>query len=116
MSRHAARARSGKDRTSLYQEVTDKIITATILDSESTTYSSDQAILFTACDALEHDALQKAISPTRQIDHWLASDFEGTIVFDEGDEHAACENSECRAHDNLNAIPLAVSAGDKAAA
>jgi hypothetical protein len=30
-------------------------------------YSSDQAILFTACDALEHDALQKAISPARQI-------------------------------------------------
>jgi antirestriction protein ArdC len=26
MSRHAARARSGKDRTSLYQEITDKII------------------------------------------------------------------------------------------
>jgi antirestriction protein ArdC len=26
MSTHAARARSGKDRTSLYQEITDKII------------------------------------------------------------------------------------------
>ena len=26
MSRHAARARSGKDRTSLYQEITDNII------------------------------------------------------------------------------------------
>ena len=26
MSRHAARARSGEDRTSLYQEITDKII------------------------------------------------------------------------------------------
>jgi len=115
MSRHAARARSGKDRTSLYQEVTDKIITATILDSESTTYSSDQAILFTACAALGHDALQKAISPTRQIDHWSASDFEGTIVFDEGDEHAADENFECRAHNNLNAIPPAASIGDKAA-
>ena len=89
---------------------------ARILGSESTTYRLDQAILFTACDALEHDALQKAISPTRQIDHWLASDFEGTIVFDEGDEHAAGENSECRAHDNLNAIPLAASTGDKAAA
>jgi hypothetical protein len=87
-----------------------------IFRSESTTRSPDQAILFTACDALEHDALQKAISPTRQIDHWLASDFEGTIVFDEVDEHAAGENSECRAHDNLNAIPLAASTGDKAAA
>ena len=87
-----------------------------IFRSESTTHPPDQAILFTACDALEHDALQKAISPTRQIDHWLASDFEGTIVFDEGDEHAAGENSECRAHDNLNAIPLAASTGDKAAA
>ena len=32
------------------------------------------------------------------------------------DEHTAGENSECRVHDNLNAIPLAVSAGDKAAA
>ena len=26
MSRHTARARSGQDRTSLYQEITDKII------------------------------------------------------------------------------------------
>jgi antirestriction protein ArdC len=86
-----------------------------IFRSESTTRSPDQVILFTACDALEHDALQKAISPTRKIDHWLASDFEGTIVFDEGDEHAAGENSEC-AHDNLNAISLAASTGDKAAA
>jgi hypothetical protein len=32
------------------------------------------------------------------------------------DKHAAGENSECRAHDNLNAIPLAASTGDKAAA
>jgi hypothetical protein len=32
------------------------------------------------------------------------------------DEHAAGENSECRAHDNLNAIPQAASIGDKAAA
>jgi hypothetical protein len=31
------------------------------------------------------------------------------------DEHAAGENSECRAN-NLNAIPLAASAGDKTAA
>jgi antirestriction protein ArdC len=35
-----------------------------IFRSESTTRSPDQAILFTACDALEHDALQKAIWPT----------------------------------------------------
>jgi hypothetical protein len=32
------------------------------------------------------------------------------------DEHAAGENSECRARDNLNAIPLAPSTGDKTAA
>src|SRR5262245_1911484 len=87
-----------------------------IFRSESTTHLPDQAILFTACDALEHDALQKAISPTRQIDHWLASDFEGTTMFDKGDEHAAAESSECRAHDNLNDIPLAASTGDNAAA
>ena len=74
---------------------------ARILGSESTTYRLDQAILFTACDALGHDVLQKAISLTRQIDHWLASDFDGTIMFDKGDEHSAAENSECRAHDNL---------------
>jgi hypothetical protein len=37
-------------------------------------------------------------------------------MFDEGDEHAAGENSKCRAHDNLNAIPLAASTGDNAAA
>jgi len=89
---------------------------ARILSSESTTHLPDQAILFTACDALGHDTLQKAISRARQIDHWLASDFDGTIMFDEGDEHAAGEDSECRAHDNLNAIPLAASTSDKAAA
>jgi hypothetical protein len=32
------------------------------------------------------------------------------------DEHAAGENSECRAHDNLNPIPLAASTGEKTAA
>jgi hypothetical protein len=32
------------------------------------------------------------------------------------DEHAAGENSECRAHDNLNTIPQAASIGDKTAA
>jgi hypothetical protein len=32
------------------------------------------------------------------------------------DKHAAGENSECRAHDNLNAILLAANTGDKAAA
>jgi hypothetical protein len=49
---------------------------------------------------------------------WLASDFAEAIMFDEGDavQHAAGEESECRAHDNLNAIPQAASVGDKAAA
>jgi hypothetical protein len=91
---------------------------ARILGSESTTYRLDQAILFTACDALGHDVLQKAISRTRQIDHWLASDFDRTAMFDKGDavQHAAREDSECRAHDDLNAIPQAGSTGDKAAA
>jgi hypothetical protein len=153
MSRSIARARAGRDRTSLYQEITDKIITeleagrvpwgtvaakapltvfntdqcedlvrqvriARILSSESTTYRLDQAILFIASDALGHDALQKAILRTRQIDHWLASDFDGTIMFGEADavQHAACENSECRAHENLNTIPQAASIGDKTAA
>jgi hypothetical protein len=48
----------------------------------------------------------------------LASDFAEAIMFDEGDavQHAAGEESECRAHDNLNAIPQAASVGDKAAA
>jgi len=87
-----------------------------IFRSGSTTHLPDQAILFTACDALGQDTLQKAISRARQIDHWLASDFDGPIMFDEGDEHAAGENSKCRAHDNLNAIPLAASTGDNAAA
>jgi antirestriction protein ArdC len=89
-----------------------------IFRSESTTHPPNQAILFTACDALEHDALQKAISPTRQIDHWLASDFDGAIMFGESvaEQHAAGEKSESGVHDNLIAIPLAASTGDKAAA
>jgi hypothetical protein len=91
---------------------------ARILGSESTTYRLDQAILFTACDALGHDVLQKAISRTRQIDHWLASDFDGTVMFDKGGavQHAAGEDSECHAHDDLTAIPQAAGTGDKAAA
>jgi hypothetical protein len=32
------------------------------------------------------------------------------------DEHAAGENYECRAHDNLNAIPLGANTGDNTAA
>src|SRR5262249_25990998 len=87
-----------------------------IFRNESTTHPLDQAILFTACDALGHDALQKAISPTRQIDHWLASDRDEKIIWGGAEDPAAGENSECRAHDNLNAIPLAASTGDKAAA
>jgi hypothetical protein len=91
---------------------------ARILSSESTTYHLDQVILLIASDALGHDALQKAILRTRQIDHWLASDFDGTIMFGEADavQHAACENSGCRAHDNLNTIPHAASIGDETAA
>jgi len=48
----------------------------------------------------------------------LASDFDEAIMFDEADavQHAAGEESECRAHDNLNTIPQAASVGDKAAA
>lgn len=55
---------------------------------------------------------------THQIDHWLAPDFAEAIMFDEGDavQHAAGQESECRAHDNLNAIPHAASNADKAAA
>ena len=87
-----------------------------IFRSESATQLPHQAVPFTACDAPGHDALQKAISRARQNDHWLASDFDGTIMFDEGDERAAGENSKCRSHDNLNAIPLAASTGDNAAA
>jgi P-loop containing NTP hydrolase pore-1 len=91
---------------------------ASILGSERSTFRLDQAILFATCDALERDALEKAISRTPQVDHWFASDFDGAIMFDEGDavQRAAGEGSECRAHDNLNAIPQAGSVGDKAAA
>jgi hypothetical protein len=85
---------------------------ASILRSEGTTFRLDQAVLFTTCDALGHQTLEKAISRTRQIDHGLASDFDRAIMFDEGDavQHAAGEESECRAHDNLNAIPQAARA------
>jgi P-loop containing NTP hydrolase pore-1 len=96
----------------------DDYYIASILGSESSTFRLDQAILFTTRDALEHDALEKAISRRPQIDHWLPSDFDGAIMFDEGDavQHAAGEESESRAHDNLNAVPQAASVGDKAAA
>jgi len=96
----------------------DDYYIASILGSESSTFRLDQAILFATSDALERDALEKAISRTPQVDHWFASDFDGAIMFDEGDavQHAAGEESECRAHDNLNAIPQAASVGDKAAA
>ena len=96
----------------------DDYYIASILRSGSTTFRLDQPILFTTCDALGHDTLEKAISRTRQIDHWLASNFDGAIIFDEGDavQHAAGEESECHAHDNLNAIPQAATVGDKAAA
>ena len=67
----------------------------------------DQTILFTTRDAPEHDALEKAISRTHQIDHWLASDFVEAIMFDEGDaaQHAAGHESKCRAHDNSECYP-----------
>jgi len=95
----------------------DDYYIASILRSESTTSRLNQGILFTAWDALGHDILEKAISRTRQIDHWLAS-IDGAIIFDEGDavQHAAGEESECRAHDNLKAIPQAAGVGDKAVA
>jgi hypothetical protein len=91
---------------------------ASTLRSESSTFRLDQTILFTIRDAPEHDALEKAISRTPQVDHWFASDFAEAIMFDEGDavQHAAGQESECRAHDNLNAIPQAASVADKAAA
>ncbi len=95
----------------------DDYYIASILRSESTTFRLNQGILFTTCDALGHDTLEKAISRTRQIDHGLVSDFDGAIIFDEGDavQHAAGEESERRAHDNLNAFPQAASVGEKAA-
>jgi len=96
----------------------DDYYIASILRSESTTFRLNQGILFTACDALGHDILEKAISRTRQIDHWLASNFDGAIIFDEGDavQHAAGEESECRAHDNLKAVPQTAGVGDKTVA
>ena len=61
---------------------------------------------------------RKQMSRTHQIDHWLAPDFAGAIMFDEGDavQHAAGHEFKCRAHDNLNAIPQAASVADMAAA
>ena len=61
---------------------------------------------------------RKQMSRTHQIDHWLAPDFAGAIMFDEGDaaQYAAGHESKCRAHDNLNAIPQAASVADMAAA
>ena len=96
----------------------DDYYIASIHRSESTTFRLNQGILFTTCDALGHDTLEKAISRTRQIDHWLASNFDGAIIFDEGDavQHAAGEESECRAHDNLKAVPQTAGVGDKAVA
>jgi hypothetical protein len=96
----------------------DDYYIASILRSESTTFRLNQGILFTACDALGHDILEKAISRTRQIDHWLASNFDGVIMFGEGDavQHAAGEESESRAHDNLKAVPQTAGVGDKTVA
>ena len=53
---------------------------ASILRSEGTTFRLDQAVLFTTCDALGHQTLEKAISRTRQIDHGLASDFDSCLT------------------------------------
>ena len=96
----------------------DDYYIASTLRSESSTLRLDQTILFTTRDTPEHDALEKAISRTHQIDHWLASDFVEAIIFDEGDavQGATGHESKCRAHDNLNAIPHAASVADKAAA
>ena len=96
----------------------DDYYIASTLRSGSSTFRLGQTILFTTGDAPELDALEKAMSRTHQIDHWLASDFAGAIMFDEGDaaQHAAGHESKCRAHDNLNAIPQAASVADMAAA
>ena len=79
------------------------------LRSESSTFRLDQTSPFTTRDAPEHDALQKQMSRTHQIDHWL---------FDEGDavQRAANHEFKCRPHDNLNAIPQATRVADMAAA
>jgi P-loop containing NTP hydrolase pore-1 len=96
----------------------DDYYIGSILRGEGTAFLLDQGNLFAAYDALGHDILEKAISRTRQIDHWLASNFDGAIIFDEGDavQHAAGEESECRAHDNLKAVPQTASVASKAAA
>jgi hypothetical protein len=96
----------------------DDYYIASTLRSESSTFRLDQTSPFTTRDAPEHDALEKTMSRRHQIDHWLASDFAEATMFYEGDavQHAAGEESECRAHDNLNAIPQAASVADMAAA
>src|SRR4249920_188185 len=96
----------------------DDYYIASTLRTESPTFRLDQIIPFTTRDAPEHDALQKQMSRTHQIDHWLAPDFAGAIMFDEGDavQRAAGHESKCRAHDHLNAIPQAASVADMAAA
>ena len=96
----------------------DDYYIASILRSESTTFRLNQGILFTTWDALGYDTLENAISRTRQIDHWLASNFDGAIIFDEGDavQHGTGEESECRAHDDLKAVPQTAGVGDKAVA
>ena len=69
----------------------DDYYIASTLRSESSTFRLDQTIPFTTRDPPEHDALQKQMSRTHQIDHWLAPDFAEAIMFDEGDaaQHAA---------------------------
>jgi P-loop containing NTP hydrolase pore-1 len=96
----------------------DDYYIGSILRGEGTAFFLDQGILFAAYDALGHDALDEEVSRTRQIDHWLGSDFDGVIMFGEGDavQHAAGEESERCAHDNLNAVPQAASVASKAAA
>jgi hypothetical protein len=86
----------------------DDCYIGSILRGEGTAFLVDQGILFAAYDALRH----------AQIDHWLGSDFDGLIMFGEGDavQQAAGEESERCAHDNLNAVPQAVSVASRAAA
>jgi hypothetical protein len=91
---------------------------ARILRGEGTAFLLDQGILFPAYDALGHDTPNEEVSGTRQIDDWLGSDFDGVIMFGEGDavQHAAGGEAERRAHDNLNAVPHAAGIASKAAA
>jgi hypothetical protein len=96
----------------------DDCYIGSILRGEGTAFLVDQGILFAAYDALGHDALDEEVSRTSKIDHWLGSDFDGVIMFGEGDamQHAAGEESERCAYDNLNAVPHAASVASKAAA